>query len=76
MTTTMTGQIVTASFEDGVERETYCGLDDCECPDHEGPARPAGTYLTIRLDDEDAPIGLWRVSVSVDAPARAGEALK
>lgn len=58
----MTGQIVTASFEDGKDREPYCGLEECECPDHEGPPRPAGTYITIHLDD-DLPIGLWRVRV-------------
>lgn len=60
--TTMTGTIRTASFEDGVERPPFCGLEDCECPDHDGPPIPAGTYITIRLD-EDYPIGLWRVTV-------------
>ena len=66
MSDQMTGQIVTASFEDGVEREPGCGLEDCECPDHEGGPRPAGTYITIRLD-ADAPVGFWRVTVARDS---------
>lgn len=62
----MGGQIVTASFEDGLDHGFLCGLDECECPEHEGSPRPAGTYITIRLD-EDAPVGLWRVSVERQA---------
>jgi len=62
----MNGEIVTASFEDGVERAPDCGLEECDCPDHEGAPRPAGTYITIRLD-EDAPVGLWRVAVEREA---------
>jgi hypothetical protein len=63
MSVILAGQIVTVAFEDGVEHEPYCGLEDCECPDHDGPPRPAGTYITIRLDDPEASIGLWRVAV-------------
>lgn len=58
----MSGQIVTAMFEDGVEREPDCGLENCDCPDHEGPPRPAGTYVLVKLD-QDAPVGLWPVTV-------------
>ena len=58
----MKGQIVTASFEDGLDHDFLCGLEDCECPEHEGSPLPAGTYVTVRLD-EDAPIGLWRVRI-------------
>lgn len=64
----MTGKIVTASFEDGVDRGAECGLEDCECPEHSYGPRPAGTYILVRLD-EDYPIGVWRVSVSVEEPA-------
>ena len=59
----LTGRIVTASFEDGIDRGPSCGAEDCECPDQEGEPTPAGTYITIRLD-EDAPVGLWRVAVT------------
>lgn len=59
----MAGKIVTASFEDGKVHKDACGLEDCECPDHEGEPLPAGTYITVRLD-EDYPVGLWRVSVT------------
>ena len=59
----MSGKIVTASFEDGIDHGPLCGMDDCECPDHDGRIIPAGTYITIRLD-ADVPIGLWRVTVA------------
>ena len=62
----LTGVIVGASFEDGVERPTSCGLEDCECPDHDSPPLPAGTYIKVLLDDEDAPVGKWRVTVTPD----------
>lgn len=66
------GKIVTASFEDGAERGPDCGLEYCECPEHEGKPRPAGTYVTVRLD-EDHPVGLWDVALRVkhvSKPAR------
>lgn len=59
----MRGQIVGATFEDGKDHGAGCGLEGCECPDHEGPPRNPGTYLTVRLDG-DHRIGFWRVSVS------------
>ena len=55
------GQIVTASLENGKTR-VECGLEDCECPEHDWPVPPAGTYITVRLD-EDCQIGLFRVRV-------------
>lgn len=58
----MTGQIVTASFEDGIDRGPECGNDECDCNEHEGAPRKAGTYILVRLD-EDVPVGLWRVTV-------------
>lgn len=62
MSKKMTGQIVTAHFEKDGAQAYDCGLDDCECPDHETSAVPPGTYITIRLD-EDYPVGLWEVTV-------------
>ena len=65
----LTGQIVTAHFEDG--RDNYdCGLEECECPDHEGGPEKPGTYITIRLD-ADAPVGLWPVEVRMMREARS-----
>lgn len=57
----VTGRIVTASFEDGKTR-VECSLEDCECPEHDWPVLPAGTYITVRLD-EDCHVGLFRVRV-------------
>ena len=59
---TLTGEIRGLAFEDGEPHGIYCGLDDCGCPDHDNPPRPAGTYITVRLDGEP-PVGLWRVQV-------------
>ena len=59
---TLTGEIRGLAFEDGEPHGIYCGLDDCGCPDHDNPPRPAGTYITVRLDG-DPPVGLWRVQV-------------
>ena len=64
----MTGQIVTASFEDGQGSE-LCGLEDCECPQHEYAPRPKGTYITVRLDS-DPSIGLWQVTVTPVEPVQ------
>lgn len=61
----MTGRIVTAAFEDGVDRPPFCGLEDCECPDHDVPPVPAGTYVTIRLD-EDYPVRLSGVTIHTE----------
>lgn len=62
-TDALTGRIVAVALEDGIEREPCCGLERCECPDHDGPPPPAGTYITILLD-RDVPVGLWNVVVS------------
>ena len=59
---TLTGEIRGLAFEDGEPHGIYCGLDECGCPDHDDPPRPAGTYITVRLDGEP-PVGLWRVQV-------------
>ena len=58
----LTGQIRGMAFEDGIDHGPECGNDDCECPDHEGPPRPAGTYITIRMDG-DPRIGMWQVRI-------------
>ena len=60
MTYKVTGQIVAAEFADG--KPMQCGLDDCECPEHEELPRSAGTYITIKLD-ADMPVALMRVTV-------------
>lgn len=50
-----TGQIVTLAIEDGRRALTsWCSLGDCECPVHEEPAPPAGTYVTVRMDGDPA----------------------
>lgn len=61
----MLGSIVTASFEDGEDYGPLCGLDACECPEHDYPPKPMGTYITVKLD-ENHPIGLWRVRVTLE----------
>ncbi len=60
-TEAMTGEIRALTFEDGKPHRYDCGLDGCECPDHEDDTpRPAGTYITVRLDGAP-PLGFWRV---------------
>lgn len=61
MTERMSGQIVTVAWEDG-KTLNDCGYEGCECPDHGNNPVPAGTYVTIRLD-EDRPLGLWRATI-------------
>lgn len=68
--TEITGRIVTASFEDGIAR-VECGLEDCECPDHELPPRAKGTYILVRVPDT-APVGLWDVKVERVLAGAAG----
>lgn len=58
----MTGRIVTASWEHGTKVE--CELEDCECPEHERPPSPRGLYVTVQLDDDTLPVGLWDVTVT------------
>lgn len=65
--TEIKGQIVTLDFEDG-GRPAECGLDECECPSHVSGPRLPGTYVTVRLDEEYGPIGLWRVGLHVEPP--------
>lgn len=61
----MTGRIVTASWEHS--NNVPCGLDDCECPNHELPPGPRGLFITVQLDDDTLPVGLWDVTVTRDA---------
>ena len=58
------GRVVAAQFSDGLvpvwAHGTPCGLEGCECPEHEWDAEnptPAGTYITIKLD-HDSPVTL------------------
>jgi hypothetical protein len=51
----MQGEVRAIALEDGVERDASCGLENCECPEHDY-VPPAGVYLTIRLDDKSAPV--------------------
>ncbi|MFZ4843933.1 hypothetical protein [Mycetocola saprophilus] len=67
------GRIVTLQFEDGVERGPYCGLEDCECPDHGYGPPPAGHYVTIRLDGEPR-MSLGRATVLVSPEQDGGKA--
>ena len=67
-----TGQIVTLAIEDGRRALTsWCSLDDCECPVHEEPAPPAGTYVTVRMDG-DPRVGFARVRITRE-PGTGGD---
>lgn len=58
------GQIVTATFSDGEDPVMQDCLDNgCECGCHDEAPLPAGTYVTVRLDDPDARVGIGRVNV-------------
>ncbi|KUG58949.1 hypothetical protein [Nesterenkonia jeotgali] len=51
------GRIVSAHFSDGEDHRTDdCIINDCGCECHEDPPQPAGTYVTVRLDDPGAAI--------------------
>lgn len=63
MSNQMTGRIVAASFETGGSNFD-CGLERCECPEHEAPPLPAGTYVTVRLD-EDCQVGAGKVRIEM-----------
>ncbi|MHA3723803.1 hypothetical protein ACXR2T_07980 [Leucobacter sp. HY1910] len=65
---TWRGRIVTASFEDG-ESGFDCGLEDCECPEHDQSPMAAGTYVTIKLD-QDERIGPAEVEIRVLAKGK------
>lgn len=58
----MRGRIVHLALEDGKNTPYLCGLEDCECPDHDEQPREAGTYVTVRLD-EPAGVGFWAVKL-------------
>lgn len=51
----MNGDVRAIAIEDGIAPALLCGLEGCECPDHEF-VYPAGVYLTIRLDGDNPPI--------------------
>ena len=61
MSEKFTGQVVGASFEDGTVPN--CWLEDCECPEHGRTPPEPGTYITIKLDDENARICSGPVAV-------------
>lgn len=63
MSETMTGRIVSASFATG-RNDFDCGLEGCECPEHELAALPAGTYVMVRLD-HDYRVGAFKVKIEV-----------
>jgi hypothetical protein len=49
------GRVCEARFSDGAFHGAACGLEECECPEHEWEAEhpiPAGTYLTLRLTED------------------------
>lgn len=56
------GKVVGAEFSNGTNQRTDdCAGCHCEC--HEDGPRPAGTYVIVHLDNEDARIGPHRVHV-------------
>ena len=52
----ITGTPVAIDFHNGKPRKAACGLEDCECPDHEWeydhPRQP-GLYVTFRVGGTD-----------------------
>lgn len=60
----MFGVVRAIAWEDGAEREPGCGLEDCECPDHEY-TWPEGSYLTVRVDDAFALRGIHMGRVKI-----------
>lgn len=62
------GQIVTATVSDGGDHKLEnCIVNDCFCECHDDAPLPAGAYITVRLDDPDARVGLGRVHVELEA---------
>lgn len=60
------GVITTATFSRGVVyRDADCDVE-CECVCHDEPPLPEGTYVTVRLDNDEA-IGLRRVLIAEEA---------
>lgn len=68
MSEEMLGEVRAIALEDGIQRDPFCGLEGCECPDHEF-IYPAGVYLTIRLDaDSPAVRGIHLSRVKLTWP--------
>lgn len=67
----LTGRVVTAEFSDGIELPCAdcAGESCCGCCESVHQGRPAGVYVTVRLDDESARIGLGRVTVTYEEAA-------
>lgn len=61
--TTLPGRIVEASLIKAGDVPLECGLENCECPEHEVSPWPPGTYVTVRLS-EDVPVGLGDVTLT------------
>lgn len=57
-----TGVITSATFSRGLDDRTS-NCDDCYCECHDGPPLPAGVYITVRLDNDEASVALRRVLV-------------
>lgn len=68
MSQVLTGRVVTAEFSDGIQRHcANCdGEDCCDCCEEMHQGRAAGAYMTIRLDDPDARIGIGPVTVTYE----------
>jgi hypothetical protein len=56
------GEIVTARFSDGRDLRT-ADCSDCYCECHDDGPLPPGIYITVRLDDDEARVGMGRVRV-------------
>lgn len=51
------GRIVTATFSRCEDTRTNnCITNECGCECHDDPPLPAGTYITVRLDDPGAAV--------------------
>ena len=61
---TFTGELIAMRFEDG-KHHRFVGCEDCECQEHDEDPSPAGTYVTIRLDDPKFRLGFGQVTVAV-----------
>lgn len=58
------GRIVTAHFSRGEDMRTD-NCDGCYCECHEETPLPPGVYVTVRLDNPKASVGLARVNVQL-----------
>lgn len=66
------GLIQQVAFSDGRDDGPDCGYEACECPAHEYGPLAAGTYVTIRLDEDHA-VGLWRARLEAFQPERKAQ---